>query len=249
MPDQVHKRAARRSVVDVVRQGLLADLYSNRYALGDQLPGEADIAERFECSRATVREAVRGLVDGGYLVRRHGKGTFVTAPPRHQHTLNVNLSYTTMIREAGLEPGRRLVQKVLRPATAEESSMLRLAEQEPVLFVERIRTADGVPVVYSADRLPMALLGDAADEVGQGSIYALLDRLGVVVTGALATVRPGVADERLAGLLEVEVGSPLLQIRQVDSDAVGRPVMLSTEWHVPDVFELRVSRRRDASYS
>ena len=46
---------------------------------------EDELAARFEVSRATIREAVRGLVEAGYLVRRHGTGTFVTALPRHRH--------------------------------------------------------------------------------------------------------------------------------------------------------------------
>jgi DNA-binding GntR family transcriptional regulator len=66
------------------------------------------------------------------------------------------------------------------------------------------------------------------------------------VRSALATLRPVVAGARLARLLEVRVGSPLQQIEQVDSDELGRPVMLSSEWHVADVFELCVSRKNDA---
>ena len=247
MPEQFTRRGrGRRTLVDRVREALLADLFSNEYAAGDQLPNEGELAERFECSRATIREAVRGLVDGGYLVRRHGMGTFVTAVPRHRHTLNANLSYTAMIREAGLDPGRRLVRKLTRPATDDEAEALRLAAQEPVLHLERIRTGDGVPVVFSIDRIPVAVLGDALDDVGDSSVYTLLDGLGTVVTDAMAGLRPVVADKRLARMLDVPVGSPLLHIEQVDFDSGGRPVMLSAEWHVPDVFELCVSRRRDA---
>jgi len=56
----------------------------------------------------------------------------------------------------------------------------------------------------------------------------------------------GFADERLAHLLDVHVGSPLQRIEQVHFDELGRPVMLSSEWHVPDVFELSVNRMSDA---
>ena len=63
---------------------------------------------------------------------------------------------------------------------------------------------------------------------------------------ALATLRPVIADERLAHLLDVHVGSPLQRIEQVHFDELGRPVMLSSEWHVPDVFELSVNRMSDA---
>ena len=240
------KRRSRPTLPDRVRDSLLRDLFSDVYVVGDQLPNEDVLAARFEVSRATIREAVRGLVEAGYLVRRHGTGTFVSATSRQRHTLNANISYTAMIRQAGLKPGRRLLRKLIRPATSEEAASLGTSPGEPLVYVERIRTADDKPVVYSADRIPAAILGDAVEAVGDGSLYELLEDLGVPVRNAFATLRPVVAGARLARLLEVRVGSALQQIEQVDFTELGRPVMLSSEWHLPDVFELCVSRRNDA---
>ena len=56
-----------------------------------------------------------------------------------------------------------------------------------------------------------------------------------------------VADARLARLLQVKRGTPLLHIDQIDYDDRGRTVMLSAEWHVADVFELIVNRRASLS--
>jgi DNA-binding GntR family transcriptional regulator len=53
-----------------------------------------------------------------------------------------------------------------------------------------------------------------------------------------------IAERRLADLLSVDVGTPLLHIEQVDLDRDRHPVMLSSEWHVADAFELHVNRRR-----
>jgi DNA-binding FadR family transcriptional regulator len=49
-----------------------------RFAPGDQLPSELDLARELGVSRATLREAVRVLVSQGYLEVLRGKGTFVT---------------------------------------------------------------------------------------------------------------------------------------------------------------------------
>jgi DNA-binding GntR family transcriptional regulator len=240
------KKRCRPTLPDRVRDSLLRDLFSDVYVVGDQLPNEDVLATRFEVSRATIREAVRGLVEAGYLVRRHGTGTFVTATSRHRHTLNANMSYTAMIRQAGLKPGRRLLRKLIRAATSDEAASLGISSGESLAYVERIRTADDKPAVYSADRIPASILGNAVDVVGDGSLYGLLEDLGTPVRSAFATLRPVVAGARLARLLEVRAGSALQQIEQVDFDELGRPVMLSSEWHVPEVFELCVSRRNDA---
>ncbi|MGN6871446.1 MAG: FadR/GntR family transcriptional regulator, partial [Solirubrobacteraceae bacterium] len=69
----------RPSLVEQVRESLLGDLISGKLEPGAKLANENDLAERFEVSRSTIREAVGSLMDAGYLVRRHGSGTYVTS--------------------------------------------------------------------------------------------------------------------------------------------------------------------------
>src|ERR1700710_3098071 len=106
--------AKRPSLVDQVRQGLLDDLLAGKLERGAKLPNENELADRFAVSRATVREAVLGLLEAGYLSRRHGSGTYVTDRPRSRHALETTVSYTAMIREAGQEPGEIVVSKGVR---------------------------------------------------------------------------------------------------------------------------------------
>jgi GntR family transcriptional regulator len=224
-----------------LRDELLAELFDGTYRAGVKLPNEDELADRWGVSRATVREAVGSLVEAGYLTRRHGSGTFVVGTLPRRHALDMSVSYTSMIREAGMEPAMTIIDQEEREASAEEAEALRVRAGEPLLWVERIRTADGRPVVYSFDRLPKRF---APDGVGfGGSLYQVLEGSGHAVQGASARLVPVVAGERLAELLEVEMGTPLLHIDQIDLDADGQPVMLSAEWHVADAFELHINRR------
>ena len=114
----------RVSLVDQVRQGLLEDLVSGRLEPGAKLPNENEIGERFGVSRATVREAVLGLMEAGYLARRHGSGTYVTKAPRSRHALDSTVSYTEMIREAGHEPSVTVITKTVRAPDDREREVL-----------------------------------------------------------------------------------------------------------------------------
>jgi len=67
--------------------------------------------------------------------------------------------------------------------------------------------------------------------------------VGLTVVSAVAVLTPVVADERLSSLLQVPIGSALLHLHEVDETRMGEPIVSSTEWHVPGVFELRVNRR------
>jgi GntR family transcriptional regulator len=236
--------AVRRvSLVDQVRQGLLEDLLGGTLEPGEKLPNEDKLAERFSVSRATVREAVLGLLEAGYLIRRHGSGTYVTSAPRSRHALDTTVSYTAMIRDAGHEPGETVIRKGVRAATELEHTLLALADGEAVMELERVRLADRRPVIYSRDRIRASLLRGVADEALDSSLYEILNEAGHAVVRARAELIPTLADAKLSRLLEVTRGTPLLHIDQIDYDARGRAVMLSQEWHVADAFELIVNRR------
>jgi GntR family transcriptional regulator len=234
---------ARQSLVEMVRTKLLHDLAGGTLLLGDKLPNEDDLAARFEVSRATIREAVRGLVDSGYQTRVHGSGTFVTGIPRGEHALETSLSYTKMIVAAGAQPGIKvLAVKVTDPeeAVSERLSMQTGAE---VLRVERVRTADGRPVVYSVDQIPWELVSDTDIHALDPSLHTVLADHGCEVRRATARLVPVVASARLAKMLDVPRGTPLQHFDQTDFDGSGRAVMVSWEWHTSDLFELRVNRR------
>jgi GntR family transcriptional regulator len=230
----------RPSLVEQVRQGLHEDLVSGKLQPGEKLPNENEIGDRFGVSRATVREAVLGLIQAGYLTRRHGSGTYVTKTPRSRHALDTTVSYTEMIREAGHEPSVRVISKLVREATPEEAEAL---QTDTVVELERVRLADRRPVIYSRDRIAAGVADHYPEEAFDRSLYALLAEAGHEVHRATAELLPVVADAKLARLLEVARGAPLLHITQVDHDARGHAVMLSLEWHVADAFELIVNRR------
>jgi GntR family transcriptional regulator len=240
MSSGAHKRP---SLVDHVRHGLLDDLMGGKLEPGAKLPNENELADRYGVSRATVREAVLLLEQAGYLSRRHGSGTYVTQAPRSRHALDTTVSYTAMIRDAGHEPSETVLDKSLRLASDPERHELRLVHGERVVEIERVRLADGRPVIYSIDRIPEALLGELAAEALDSSLYVILASVGHAVVRASAELLPTLADLSLARHLEVKRGSPLLHIDQVDYDGHGRAVMLSQEWHVPDAFEVIVNRR------
>lgn len=232
----------RATAVERLREELLGELLDGTYPNGVKLPNEDELAERSGVSRATVREAVGGLVEAGYLTRRHGSGTYVAGTLPRRHALDTSVSYMSMIQEAGMTPGMVVLDQSEHEASVEEADLLRVGAGEPLVRVERIRTADGRPVIYSVDRLPLRYV--AGDPAGlDASLYGVLEQSGHAVYGASARLVPVVAEPRLAELLEVEAGTPLLHVDQVDFDGDGHPVMLSAEWHVADAFELHINRR------
>lgn len=238
------RAVARPLLADVVRDGLRRAVITGGYEPGSKLPNEDALADRFVVSRATIREAVRGLVEEGYLVRRQGSGTFVTARPLLRNSLDTNFSYTAYLESTGVRAGRRILGIRTVPADEDVAEHLLIEVNDPVVELTRVRTADDRPAVYSVDRMPADVVDGVRDrDALGGSIYALLATRGHAVRHGEAAVKPAAADDGLAVVLDVPRGTLLQHLEQVDIDVAGRRVLYSLEWHVPSVIELRVYRR------
>ncbi|HXG40974.1 MAG TPA: GntR family transcriptional regulator [Candidatus Limnocylindrales bacterium] len=229
---------------DIVRDGLREAIFRGEFPPGSKLPNEERLCARFRVSRTTIREAVRGLVEEGFLVRRQGSGTFVTSRPLLRNSLDINFGYTDLIESMGMRAGQKRLRLDTVRADESVARLLGLEVGDEVVRLDRVRTADGRPVIYSIDYLPRSIVDPDAHRADlEHSVYHLLERLGLPVDHGEATITPVLAEPYLARILQVRVGEPLQHLVQVDFTTDGRPVLLSYEWHVPSVIQFRVYRK------
>ena len=113
-------------LADVVRNELRRAILSGEFPFGSKLPNEDMLCDRFGVSRVTIREAVRGLIEDGYVVRRQGSGTFVTRRPNLRNSLDSNFSYTEYLESAGTRAGKQILGARTIVADAETLEALAL---------------------------------------------------------------------------------------------------------------------------
>src|SRR5215208_6569649 len=169
-------KSERKTLTEIALQELRQAILGGTFRPGSQLPTEAELCEMLGVSRTVVREALRVLEDDGLVVRRHGVGTFVRNQPIIKN-LNFNFGITEMIESAGLKAGTSHLAFRKETADEEQSKQLSVPVGTPVITVERVRTADGRPVVYSLDTLTDDLIQRAhldPEQLRTKSIYSLL---------------------------------------------------------------------------
>ncbi|HEX2286554.1 MAG TPA: GntR family transcriptional regulator [Mycobacterium sp.] len=239
--------SGRTLLADRLRDELLEEITSSQLPPGTKLPTEGQLAKRFNVSRATVRDAVRALIEAGYVTRRRGSGSYVAERRRMPHGLDSTVSFLAMIESAGFRAGMHVLDAAFEQCS-EDDGPLQLSPGDTVLAVERVRTADDRPVIYSRDRIPARLLR-ADFDLGklEPSLFALLTWAGHPADHATATLRAVASTGHTAAVLGVRRGKPLLYIEEIDYDREGTPVMLSREWHVSEAFDVRINRKAQTS--
>lgn len=126
----------------------------------DRLPKETKLAKMLGVSRITVREALRLLEEDGIIIRRQGRGTFVRSSDLIiRNPLEVNISVTEVIESKDLKAGTAWFKLDRTKADKIISNKLNIEAGSPVIILERVRTANEKPTVYTLDVFSEHIVG------------------------------------------------------------------------------------------
>lgn len=219
-------------------------LQKGEWQEGDQLPTEAELASEYGVSRSTVRSALQQLETLGLTITRHGMGTFVSP---YGHAIKAGLqelrSMTDTIRAHGMKPEMDYHRIEFRPATEDEAQELELEPGTRVLATERAVLADGVTVAFSYETIPTEYLpSDLTEKDVTGSLFALMDKAGVVPNTAVAEISAASGPE--IGWGERDPDMLYVDLKQIHYDGNARPVVKSRTFFHQGRFEFSVLRVR-----
>lgn len=221
-------RARRRLRADRARQ--LADLLRRQLLSGDfaegVLPHESALAADYGASRNTVREALDLLRAEGLVERQPGVGTVVVAR-KYPHGLDRLMGLAETLREHG-HVTNEVRTMGPAPAPAPVAARLGLAPGTDVLYIERLRRLNGLPLSLDLTYIPLDI---GAELLGADLENTDVFRLLEAVTGhrlghAEITLEAVSADTHSAAVLEAPRGAAVLMLERLTHLADGRPVDL-----------------------
>jgi GntR family transcriptional regulator len=142
----------------------------------------------------------------------------------------------------GLTPGSRDIDRRTAPATAHLARSLGIEPGSPVHVIERLRTANGIPMAVERSHIPEAVAPGLADEsLADRSLYDVLaQRYGLLLDSGEQTIEAGIVDPADATLLELPGGSAVLLLQR-RSFATGTPVELALSTYRADRYQLHVA--------
>lgn len=210
-----------------IKRLLMASLEGGEWRPGESIPSEIELAARYKVSQGTVRKAIDELAKEHHLVRRQGKGTFVSTHSEERTQFRFLRLAPLDGQPEGYPEGRLLECRRAR-ASAEVAKLLDLRTGDGVVVIRRVLSFRDVPVVLDDISLPATIFrGLDASKFNEyrGSLYNLFEtEFGTRMVRADERIRAIAADAMTAQILRVEAGAPLLCVDRVSYTYADKPV-------------------------
>ena len=176
------------------------------------------------------------LVEDGLVEQRRGAGSFVLPPrPKMRHSLSTLVSFTEYMQQRGKTSNSRILLRGLFPPQPDEQIALGLASTDRVARIERLRSADGIPMAIEHSSLPADILPDP--ERVEHSLYEVLRASGSAPVRAVQRMSAMNVMAREAGLLNLAVGAAVLRVDRTGFLSSGRPIEFTCGIYRSDIYD------------
>jgi len=203
-------------------------LQSGEWKPGELIPSEVELAGRFKVSQGTVRKAIDELAAENLVMRRQGKGTFVST----HHEARAHFRFLRLVPDEGVPhyPESKFVEVKRVRAPADVARLMDLKSGDAVIFIKRVQYFDGIPTIVEELWLPgLIFKGLTAERLVEykGPMYGLFEtEFGTRMIRASEQIRAVCADAGAAQLLNIDLGTPLLSSERVSFTYGDKPVEL-----------------------
>lgn len=206
---------------------IVEEIENQVWVSGSLIPSEKELQEHYDVSRITVRQAVNELVNEGLVIKKQGKGTYVSFP-KLSHNLPNLTSFTEDIRSKGLVP-QAVILKVEKGNYPEISKKMGLLKNSMLLNIKRLRLINGEEVGIHDSYINLSVIKNSPIASTESfdytkSIYDAIEKEGMIISHADETLEGGIANEETAELLGVKRGFPLLILERITFNSDEVPV-------------------------
>lgn len=227
-----------------LKDDILSGIARGIYPPHAKLPSQRDLGHSYGVSHMTVRRAINELMREGAIYTRQGSGLFV-AEPKLDAEAGPLVGFTEDMRQRGMKASSRMIEGRIVSASTMLATTLRVLIGQPLVFIRRLRLAEGEPMALQTNYLPAALCpGLLAANLENASLYDILrGEYGLQLSDAQTSAGAELASEDDARLLDLTPPAALLvteQITYLDDD---RPIEFARSLYRGDRYRLQVEGR------
>ena len=213
-----------------VKKNITESLVSAEWSPGQSIPSEIELSKKYSVSQGTVRKAIDDLVADKILIRRQGKGTFVST----HNEENIQLRFLRLTEKSGKKEKleNKLISFEKEKASNYIAKALDINTSSTLITIKRLLTFNGSALILDLIKIPSASFrGLNSDKIieKKGSMYRMYETdFGIQMLHADEKIKAVEANKESSAMLNIAEGSPLLSVERLSYTYDDKPI----EWRL-----------------
>lgn len=224
---------------------------SEYWPVGKKITPENELAQKLNVSRGTVRSAIEQLIDGGLLVRSHGRGTYVAAPILAQPLTTGFITIAEDLNEKKIGFITKVLQQKIITPPDDVMTGLQLIENDKVFFLERVRIVNNCRVYYLRNYVAINRCeGIHEQDFTENRLFSVLENIyKLKLDWGRREIMAKNAGEEIAEVLDISRSYPVMYLNQQTFLRDHHPIEYSHVWIRGDCIRLVADLQRNAKES
>ncbi|HEL2738964.1 TPA: GntR family transcriptional regulator [Streptococcus suis] len=214
-------------------------------APNEKLFSERELTQVYGVSRITVRLALQELEKRGLVYKKHGKGTYVSEISNSAVDLSQAYSFTEQMRRIGKIPSTKILSFSTILVTDFIAQQLQVSLGDQVFELERLRLADGIPMMLERTYVPVEIFPQLSKErLEELPLYEIFfEDYGQQIRLAEEEFYASIALDNEANLLRIPNSSPVLHLIRKTYNDRNRLIEFTFSIARGDQFRYKVSHQ------
>ncbi|MCC0683869.1 trehalose operon repressor [Clostridioides sp. ZZV15-6383] len=190
------------------------DIRNNVYEIGELLPTEVKLAQKYQVSRETIRKAQALLLEKGFIQKKQGKGAIVLDINKFEIEGAGLISFDELQRNKNLDTEINVLKNKKEIMPLEICKKLDIDTKTKVISVERLRKINGEAVILDKDYFIFEIIPEIPLRAVQSSIFNYIEKnleLKIGYANREVTVNPVTEEDKL--LLDIRTDTHVVVIR------------------------------------
>ncbi|WP_040207427.1 GntR family transcriptional regulator [Neobacillus jeddahensis] len=192
---------------DFIADDILSKIYQNKYKAGDKMPTERDLAEQYDVSRYTIREALKKLVNIGCIKVIQGSGIFVS-----ETKYKSPLIYNSLTEKKFKDIQSKIIYlKKIIPDHALRK-IFDLNDNSKLWEYQRVRIVNFQKMQIEMSMLPCSYFPDLNEEEIKKSVHDYVQQCDYQISHFITTYSSVNVNKEEAELLNCKKGAAAMKI-------------------------------------
>lgn len=233
-------------IYEQIKTWIKGQIISGAWPEHYKLLAEADLAVELRVSRGTVRKAIADLTKEGFLVRTHGRGTFVAPGALEQPLADRLVTFSEDLISRGIPFETEVLDQGVIQANERIANILSISTGQALFFLKRQRMVKDVPLILLKNYVIKDVCPDIeGQDFTETRLFDVLENeYGLQIDYGRRTFQALAADAETANHLALDPGDPVMHIEQQTFLSNNQMIEFSDLWLRGDQFKLSADVQR-----